>query len=43
MFYNKGRYGTAAEVIANDRPIFLVVALRFVEANFGARSMFAFQ
>lgn len=32
-----GRYGTAAEAIANDRPIFLfVVALRFVEANFGA-------
>lgn len=39
-----GRYGTAAEVIANDRPIFLfVVALRFVEANnFGARSIFVF-
>lgn len=35
-----GRYGTAAEVIANDRPIFLfVVALRSVEANFGARSI----
>lgn len=39
-----GRYGTAAEVIAYDRPIFLfVVALRFVETNFGARSIFAFQ
>lgn len=38
------RYGTAAEVIAYDRPIFLfVVALRFVETNFGARSIFAFQ